>query len=475
MNEVIILSINGFYLLPHPPIVIPDVGRGEELKIIDTYRSLHKIGEEIKTKSPDTIILITPHGSMFSDAVSISYGEDIYGDLSEFGAPDVSIDLNIDTSLTDKIHDLAIDEEIPVVKSTDSLLNEYDESFKLDHGAIVPLYFINKYYRDYNIVHITYAPLTDIELYKFGMILKKAVTEMASNAILIASGDLSHRLKDKGSYDYHPDGENFDNEFLDLLKKGDTLGILNMDRSIINNADECGRRSVIIMLGALDKYNFKGNLLSYEKTFGVGYGVMSFNIHKGNDSKLKGVLEEKRKSYENKIKNSNSYVRLARENLTNFLREGTRLTEIPSYVTNEMKTKKRGVFVSLKKDGELRGCIGTIYPVTESIAEEIIRNSIEAGVYDPRFFSVEEGELQDIDFSVDVLTTPEPTAISELNPKEYGVIVSTKDKSGVLLPDLEGVDTVEKQLSIVLNKAGIDKQEDYNLERFKVIRYTEEN
>lgn len=467
------MNINGFYLLPHPPIVIPEVGKGEEMKIIDTYRSLHKIGSEIKAKSPETIVLITPHGSMFSDAISISYNKDISGDLSDFGAPEVSMNIDINTALVDKIHDLAVDREIPVVKSTPSLLNKYDSSFSIDHGAIVPLYFVNQYYTKYNIIHITYAPLSDIELYKFGMILQEAINSMNINAIMIASGDLSHKLKNEGPYNYSPFGEKFDKEFIKLLEDGFAPKILNMDKETVDHAGECGRKSVVIMLGSLDKYEFKGELLSYEGTFGVGYGVMKFSFDKNDNSKLETILDKKRKAYEDKIKNSNPYVMLARENLTNYLESGTILTELPSYVTDEMKSNQRGVFVSLKKEGELRGCIGTIFPTTDSIADEIIRNSIEAGIYDPRFFSVEKDELQDIDFSVDVLTKPKPAKKFELNPKEYGVIVSKDERSGVLLPDLEGVDTVDQQLSIVLEKAGINENEDYDIKKFEVIRYEE--
>jgi len=139
-----------------------------------------------------------------------------------------------------------------------------------------------------------------------------------------------------------------------------------------------------------------------------------------------------------------------------------------------MKNTRRGVFVSLKKHGELRGCIGTIYPTTDSVAEEIIRNAIEAGVNDPRFFSVGEEELLDIEFSVDVLTEPERCTKEDLNPKEYGVIVKRGSRVGLLLPDLEGVDTVEEQLAIALRKADINPDEEYTIERFKVIRHREE-
>jgi len=136
-----------------------------------------------------------------------------------------------------------------------------------------------------------------------------------------------------------------------------------------------------------------------------------------------------------------------------------------------MTSKKRGVFVSLKKFGALRGCIGTIFPVTDSIASEIMRNAVEAGEGDPRFSPVSEGEIEDIVFSVDVLTEPIEASIEELNPKKYGVVVRSGKKSGLLLPDLAGVNTIKEQISIVLNKAGISENENYSIEKFEVIRH----
>ncbi|HOV70116.1 MAG TPA: AmmeMemoRadiSam system protein A, partial [Clostridia bacterium] len=167
------------------------------------------------------------------------------------------------------------------------------------------------------------------------------------------------------------------------------------------------------------------------------------------------------------------YVRLARESLTVYLESGKELRGLPGYVTEEMKNTRRGVFVSLKKHGELRGCIGTIMPTTESVAWEIVRNAIEAGLNDPRFDSVEPEELDDITFSVDVLTEPEPARREDLDPKKYGVIVSSGYRRGLLLPDLDGVESVDAQLSIALRKAGISPAEDYKIERFRVIRHRE--
>lgn len=468
------MSIQGFYLTPHPPIVIPEVGKGEEEKIIATSRSLMKVAKDISEKAPKTIIIVTPHGTMFQDAIALAYEDSLYGSLKNFRVPQVSLEINVNKALTNKIYELAMEEKIPVVMATNSLLGQYEASLSLDHGVLVPLYFITKAYEDFKLVHITYAPLSDMELYRFGMAISKAVEELGENAVFIASGDLSHRLKEEGPYDYSPYGEKFDKEFLHNLEQGDVVAAFNMDRETVCNAGECGRRSVAIMLGALEGKKFKGELLSYEGTFGVGYGVMKFNVISEDSSKLEELEGIKKQNQDKKLNQSNPYVKLARESLSYYLHKGEMLKQIPDYVTDEMKQIKRGVFVSLKKYGELRGCIGTIFPVTDSVADEIIRNAVEAGTEDPRFSEVDEDELLDIDFSVDVLTEPEPAVREELNPREYGVIVRSGMKTGLLLPDLEGVDSVEEQLSIALRKANIRESADYTIEKFRVLRHKEE-
>jgi len=459
--------------MPHPPIIIPEVGKGQEAKIVKTSESLHKIGKEIENMAPETIIVVTPHGTMFQDAISLVNEDNIQGNLKNFGVPQVSMNLKVNKVLTERIHELARAENIPTVMISNTFLKNYKSTLSLDHGVIVPLYFINKYYNKYKIVHITYAPLNDVSLYRFGVILKKAVEELKEKTIFIASGDLSHRLKEEGPYEFSPFGEKFDTEFLNNLKNGDVCNLFNMDEETVCNAGECGRKSVFIMLGALDGKKFKGELLSYQGTFGVGYGVMRLNILGEEKSKLKELEEIKNLRYSKKLNHKDVFVRLSRESLTYFLTTGEKLKKLPNYITEEMRQNKRGVFVSLKKYGELRGCIGTISPATNSIAEEIIRNVIEAATQDPRFSPVEESELFDLDFSVDVLTEAIAASKSELDPKKYGVIVTRMGRRGLLLPDLEGVNTVEEQLSIALKKAGISSEEPFSIEKFEVIRHKE--
>jgi AmmeMemoRadiSam system protein A len=170
-------------------------------------------------------------------------------------------------------------------------------------------------------------------------------------------------------------------------------------------------------------------------------------------------------------KEESAYVRLARETIENYVKQGKIITP-PLDLPEEMINQKAGVFVSLKKNGNLRGCIGTFIPTQENIAQEIIKNAISAAVDDPRFSPVTISELGDLTISVDVLSPPEEISdISELDPKKYGAIVSSGYKKGLLLPDLEGVDTAEEQVDIAKRKAGIYPDEKVKLYRFEVKRY----
>jgi len=172
-----------------------------------------------------------------------------------------------------------------------------------------------------------------------------------------------------------------------------------------------------------------------------------------------------------KVNEESAYVKLARETIENYIKQGKIITP-PLGLPEEMNNQKAGVFVSLKKNGNLRGCIGTFMPTQENIAQEIIKNAISAAVDDPRFSSVNVSELEDLSISVDVLSAPEEVKdISQLDPRKYGVIVSGGYKKGLLLPDLEGVDTVEYQIDIAKRKAGIYPGEKVKLYRFEVKRY----
>ena len=163
-------------------------------------------------------------------------------------------------------------------------------------------------------------------------------------------------------------------------------------------------------------------------------------------------------------------VQLARRTIETFVKEG-KVIEPPKELSPEMK-EKAGVFVSLHRQGTLRGCIGTFAPTAENVAQEVIRNAVESSSRDPRFPPVGKGELADLEISVDVLTDPVPVkSAQELDAKKYGVIVKSGPRKGLLLPDLSGVNTPEEQIAICRKKAWIAEDEPVELFRFEVRRF----
>ena len=181
----------------------------------------------------------------------------------------------------------------------------------------------------------------------------------------------------------------------------------------------------------------------------------------------------------------NPYINLAKQSIENYIKTGA-IIELPKDLPDEFYNRQAGVFVTIKKDNELRGCIGTFLPTRKNIGEEIISNAISAATQDYRFSLIIENEFSELDYEVSVLSEPEkivgeienPTKFSEekfreagLDSKKYGVIVKTIDgKSGLLLPDLDGVDSVEKQISIACQKAGIN----YGMDKIILYRFTVE-
>lgn len=465
--------ILGAYLSPHPPIIVEEIGRGEELKAEKTLMGMRKLARDIKEKKPTTIVLVTPHGPLFSDAISISAEEDLEGSFENFGYRDLKFQFKNNTSIVNGIIDESGWEGIMLAAIDKEFARDYGVSEKVDHGALVPLYFVNKEYTGYKLVHITYGLLSPLELYKFGMIIQKVVENSDEDVVFIASGDLSHKLSGKAPYGYSKEGKIFDEKIAELLGKSDYESIASFDLTLGECAGECGLRSLIVLSGFLDGFHVDTEVYSYEGPFGVGYCTAGINIlGHSEDRKLYEKLKKKAVRHIEEIRNSeDEFVRLARKSLEYYIANGKQM-KVPDGLSNELVGKKAGVFVSLKKDGRLRGCIGTIEPTQNSIAEEIIKNAISAGTNDPRFSPIEEDELDKIVYSVDVLEKPEKIdSMAQLDVKEYGVIVSKGYRRGLLLPNLEGVDTPKEQVRIALQKAGIDENENFHMERFRVVRH----
>ena len=460
--------IIGAVAVPHPPIILPEVGRGEEEKISATTAAYKEISRRIVELEPETIIITSPHSVMYSDYFHISPGETAQGDMAQFRAPQVDIKINYDTDFARKLSTLANAEKISA-----GTLGERNP--KLDHGTMIPLRFLQLEGLDFDkvkFVRIGLSGLSNAIHYEFGKIISRAADELGRKTFYVASGDLSHKLK--GShYGTVAEGAQFDAEVMENLSGADFFKLLTMDNVMCNRAAECGLRSFWIMAGALDKKSVRAEKLSYEGTFGVGYGIVYFNVGAEDKNRNFGEQLTKFKSYEAEKRKAkeDDFVKLARYSLETFVKTH-KPAALPENLPEDLMNRRAGAFVSLHKDGNLRGCIGTILATQKTLAEEILQNAISACSRDPRFSPVEIDELDDIEYSVDVLGEPERVfSVKDLNVKRYGVIVENGGRRGLLLPDLEGVDTVEEQIAIAKRKAGIRPEEKVTLWRFEVIRH----
>ena len=451
------------YMVPHPPLIIPEIGRGGENQIKKTTESYETVAKEISELKPDTIIISSPHTIMYGDYFHITNANKVSGDFSNFNASNISFEEKQDIELIEEIETVSNKYNFPAGRTKDT---------ELDHGTMIPLYFIRKYYKEGKIIVLGPSGLPLIDNYMMGIIIKEAVNNLNKKVVYIASGDLSHKLQPHGPYGFCNEGVEYDKKIMEVCSNTNFNELLNFEESFLDKAAECGHRSFTIMSGTLDGLNVKAKYLSHEDITGVGYGIISFTPQDKNDNRyfLDNYFNELEEKLNKQKQNEDPYVKLARLTIEEYISTGNTI-EIPSNTQEELLNNKAGVFVSIHKFGSLRGCIGTIMPTTNSIAQEIITNAISASTKDPRFPKIEKEELDYLEINVDVLGEPEDIDSEEqLNVKEYGVIVTSGMKRGLLLPDLDGVDTIEQQVSIAKKKAGI-KDEPYTLQRFKVTRH----
>ena len=460
------MSILAAFMVPHPPMIIPEVGKGSEEQIRGTTAAYERAADETAALKPDTIIVTSPHAVMYADYFHISPGRGAAGSFRRFGASGVRFEETYDTDLVERVCALADAEGFPA-----GTLGEKDP--ELDHGTMVPLWFLRKKYAGGRIVRIGLSGLPLSDHYRLGQIIARAVEDTGRRAVLIASGDLSHKLQAYGPYGFAPEGPEYDRRIMDVCGRASFGELLDFDGTFCEKAAECGHRSFVIMAGAFDGLRVRARALSHEDVTGVGYGICTF-YPDGEDPDrrfLEAYREKTERACRAKAEKSDAYVKLARASVEAWVRRRERVP-VPEGLPEEMLDRRAGTFVSIHKDGKLRGCIGTIAATQRNVAEEIIANGVSACSRDPRFSPVTEDELGSLEISVDVLGELEPVdSPDELDVKRYGVVVSRGAKRGLLLPNLDGVDTVEDQIRIARQKGGIRESEPYRLERFEVVRH----
>jgi AmmeMemoRadiSam system protein A len=337
------------------------------------------------------------------------------------------------------------------------------------HGFDVPMHYLGQYLpADLPIEQILVTEPSYRHYYDYGRRIGRQIRHDSQRSAIVASGDLSHVLKADGPYGYHPSGPVLDDLIVQAVRRRDAQALLSIDPAVLEQGAECGLRSILFLLGALEGTSVQTEVLSYEGPFGVGYLVATF------EPQAAQMADKPTAANPGATPDAATITQLARQAIQHYLDTGRILPTSPNLPA--ALHRPAAAFVSLHQpNGELCGCIGTIAPTKKTLAAEIIANAVAAATHDPRFSPVTAAELADLHLSVDVLTAPIPAPDpAHLDPRRDGLIVSAADgRQGVLLPDLEGVDTPADQINICRRKANIAPDEPITIAKFQVARYEE--
>ncbi|MDP2814703.1 MAG: class III extradiol ring-cleavage dioxygenase family protein, partial [Erysipelotrichaceae bacterium] len=383
------MSMLAAFALPHPPIAIEKIGRGEERNIQSTIDAYHQISKIIADIQPDTIIISSPHAPYLRDGFFVGSSEKANGDFSRFNHPEISYSFDVDKEFAIALRE--VNDHVRLYDSGD---------LGVDHGVLVPLEFIHQQ-GSYHWVILGISTLSKEEHRQLGIDILSVSEKSGKKIVFIASGDLSHRLKHDGPYGYIKEGAIFDKKITDILASGRFELLDSLDAELCEKAGECGLLGLHVLSGVLKNQTYVSQLISYEGPFGVGYAVASY------------ILKQK-----------DPYVDLARRTIEHYVKKREMLKIEENDNNSLLSQSSSGVFVSIHRQGRLRGCIGTIEPVRKNLGFEIMFNAVAACARDPRFYPVSVSELKDLDISVDILTEPKKiSSKSELDVKRFGVIV----------------------------------------------------
>ncbi|HMP82678.1 MAG TPA: class III extradiol ring-cleavage dioxygenase family protein [Verrucomicrobiota bacterium] len=448
-------------LMPHAPVLVPDVGGERGIRASASIHAMRVAARRVNSTGPDTVIVISPHTPRRHGTFAVWSGERIHGSLAQFGAEGCAVDFPNDNALAEAI-----------VREAGSrgVKTWWLEGEELDHGATVPLWHLGDAGWSGPAVVIGLNFPGEHGLRELGESITAAARRVGRRVAVVASGDMSHRLQHGAPAGFHPRAKDFDRVFIERLREGDYGGLLEIDPELQELAAEDAVDSTVVAAAAVN-WNAAGHqVLGYEGPFGVGYGVAILH------ERTSGTPRAAAASADEDIASCeawNELPGLARRSVESAFAGYDRRSRVQS---RDKPSAAHGVFVTIRgPGGKLRGCVGTLTPRCEDTASETWRVARCAAFNDQRFPPVKRGELEHLNFEVSVVFPLETVASeSELDPARYGVVVSAGDgRQGALLPDIEGVGTVDEQLRIARRKAGIDESEPVQLQRFVVKRICE--
>jgi len=436
----------------HAPIVVPSIGsraRGpasadglREPDCAGTTQAMREAARALVAHEPQLIVLVSPHAPRHQQSFGLISARELRGSFARFGCPEVDL----------RFHGSAVAAEAIAKAARGYGLSTCDvPGDALDHGTLVPLFFVHEAgYRGPVVVVAPPFPGLQTEVL-FGEVLREAARSLKERWAVLASGDMSHRLTLDAPLGYDPRALHFDETFVEYVRAGDLRSAIGIDPGLADTAAEDVIQSTAVAAGAI-AFRARGlKVFSYESPFGVGY--------------LEAILYSDRAEIKHRAPPA-ELIDIAHRAIECELRGEN---YIPPHLDAPWHDP-RAVFVTLRNaKGELRGCIGRTEPVHSSLADEVADCATAAATRDYRMLPLELEELAGLSIDVSVLDDPEPVENrGELDPKRYGIVVTRGLRRGVLLPEMEGIETAADQLRLALQKGGIAPTEPYRVERFSV-------
>ncbi|MCF7674306.1 MAG: AmmeMemoRadiSam system protein A [Akkermansiaceae bacterium] len=441
-------------LMPHAPVLVPGVGGKRLGEVASTVDAMRCVSRRVREARPDGLVLVSPHSPREPRTFGIWQGGRFRGSLARFGAGEreTGVSLAADTALRSAIESECRTAGIPTWRIPEQ---------PLDHGAVVPLWFLQEAGCDAPAVLLSLGHPEFHLLEPFGTVIARVGAALGRRLAFIASGDMSHRLQPGAPAGYNPDAGRIDQRIIDLLKAGDYRTVHQLDPVVLTAAAEDVTASTRLALAAIRDDPRGHEVLSYEAPFGVGYGVAI--LHEDPASGARSSADQGR-----------PLPAIARRSLVAYFSGSD---ETPPKPDNDYLRQRLGVFVTLRQPpGQLRGCVGTLEAGENDLPSETWRVARNAALGNHRFLPVDEAELPNLTIEVSVIHPVEPVeSPAHLDPARFGVVVRTRDgRRGVLLPGIPEVRTAAEQLAIARRKATIQPDEPVLIERFRIDKFQEQ-
>jgi len=447
--------------MAHAPILVPEVAGERAEAARDCCQSMRQAAASLAGFAPQSVVLISPHSPRRRGAFGVWGGERLSGSLAQFNAPSARVRLPNDVPLA---------EAIAAEARKGGLATWEIDHESLDHGATVPLWFLAEAGWSGPTVVLGLNYPDEGGLTQLGEAITAAARGCQRRIALVASGDMSHRLKPNAPAGFHPRAHQFDEAFIQVIREGDYHRLGKLDADLREIAAEDAVDSTWVAAAAVEWQATGHRVLHYEGPFGVGYGVAILFADASGACAARPTQAAVAAKHEGEI-----LPEVARRSMEAALNGGA---ESPPPPTNAYLRSRNAVFVTLhERGGKLRGCAGTILPYYPDVVTETWHSARLAAFRDSRFNPVEARELPKLHIDVSVLHSMEKIdSASQLNPAQYGVIVSTGDgRRGLLLPALPDITTVEQQMYYARRKALIGPDEPVHLQRFQVDYFSEES